>query len=172
MDVLKHSSAGENAIKNVCLSIKAGEKVAICGRSGRYAHPGPRDGHRLTRSSGKSTLCFAMLRMLEASNGTISIDERDIARIAHGDLRDSIASVPQDPLLLEGTLRYNLHPLGRSTDARLEAALQRMGIFDGQSLDDELSVEKMSFSEKQLLCLARALVKDRKILVLDEATSR
>ncbi|GLB40936.1 putative ABC transporter transmembrane region [Lyophyllum shimeji] len=155
-------------LKDVSFKINPGEKVGIVGRTG----------------AGKSSLLQAIFRMVELRNGKIEIDGVDVGRIGLSVLRGSLALVPQESTLFLGTLRDNLDPQRLRTDAELISVLQRAWLLpaDGTvdpvaeakfSLDSTVGDEGSNFSagEKQLLAVCRALVKNSRIIVLDEATS-
>ncbi|KAF4621625.1 hypothetical protein D9613_012586 [Agrocybe pediades] len=155
-------------LKGVSFEVKPGEKIGIVGRTG----------------AGKSSLLQALFRTVELRNGKIVIDGCDISQIGLDVLRNKLALVPQDGTLFLGTLRDNIDPQGLRTDAELISALQRSWLLPKSgppdpvaeakfSLDSTVGDEGSNFSagEKQLLALCRALVKNSKIIVLDEATS-
>ncbi|KZT29756.1 multidrug resistance-associated ABC transporter [Neolentinus lepideus HHB14362 ss-1] len=155
-------------LKGVSFEVNVGEKVGIVGRTG----------------AGKSSLLQALFRTVELQSGRIEIDGRDIRKISLGTLRSCLALVPQDTTLFLGSLRENIDPQGTRTDAELVSALQRAWLLPKDrsldrspeakfSLDAPVSDEGGNFSagEKQLLALCRALVKNTRIIVLDEATS-
>ncbi|KAG0129773.1 P-loop containing nucleoside triphosphate hydrolase protein [Tuber indicum] len=141
-------------LKNVTFNIKPLEKVGIVGRTG----------------AGKSSLALALFRSLEAETGKIVIDGMDISTIGLQDLRQSITMVPQDPTLFTGTIRSNLDPFGVHTDGEVFNALKRNVFLDLHSPISE-SGNNLSQGQKQLLCLARALLKDPVVLLMDEATA-
>ncbi|GAV52773.1 hypothetical protein ZYGR_0AI00550 [Zygosaccharomyces rouxii] len=166
-------------LKNFDLNIGSGEKVGICGRTG----------------AGKSTIMSALYRINEVIDGKIIIDNVDIAELGLFELRSKLAIIPQDPVLFRGTIRKNLDPFGEKTDDELWESLVRGGAVSAEDLeetkrqqpDDSGSHSKMhkfhleqkveeeggnfSLGEKQLLALTRALVRNSRILILDEATS-
>ncbi|KAI0701717.1 multidrug resistance-associated ABC transporter [Earliella scabrosa] len=155
-------------LKGVSFEVKPGEKVGIVGRTG----------------AGKSSLLQALFRIVNVQAGTITIDGVDIAKIGLETLRGRLALVPQDSILFKGTLRENLDPLNTRTDAEIIDSLKRALLLPREgppdppteakfSLDSAVSDEGANYSagEKQLLALCRALVKNSRIIVLDEATS-
>ncbi|KAH3899004.1 ATP-binding cassette transporter YOR1 SCDLUD_004425 [Saccharomycodes ludwigii] len=156
-------------LKNVSMEIKSGEKIGICGRTG----------------AGKSTIMSALYRLVELSSGHIFIDGVDISKIGLYDLRSKLCIIPQDPVLFKGTIRKNLDPFGERSDEELWDALVRGGaisdlgaVTNGDKLhkfhlDQMVQEDGVNFSlgERQLLALSRALVRNSKILILDEATS-
>jgi len=147
-------------LKGISLSVEPEQHIAICGRSG----------------SGKSSLMLCLLRMMDVTNGQITIDGVDIATIACEDLRSRVNVVPQDPFLLPGSIRFNMDPTDSISDEDNIWALKRVGLWtaiqDRGGLDEEMDTTAWSAGQRQLLCLARAMIKKNKILLLDEAASK
>lgn len=154
-----HNSSLEPAVKNIDLSIRAGERVAICGRTG----------------SGKSTLAYTLMRMTDITEGKILIDDIDISTLPRDEVRQRINALPQEPFFLTGSVRQNLDPGTSASDERMIEALREFSLWEHfetrGGLDGEMDEEELSHGQCQLFCLARAVLRPGKIMILDEATS-
>ncbi|ATY63064.1 multidrug resistance-associated 5 [Cordyceps militaris] len=156
-------------LKGLSMHVKGGERIGVVGRTG----------------AGKSSIMSTLFRLVEISGGKISIDGLNISTIGLGDLRKRLAIIPQDPTLFQGTVRSNLDPFQEHDDLALWSALRQADLvgadaaIDDRSdasrihLDSIVEDEGLNFSlgQRQLMALARALVRGAQIIVCDEATS-
>lgn len=157
-------------LHGLTLHVKAGERIGIVGRTG----------------AGKSSIMTTLFRMVEISGGQISIDGIDISKVGLADLRSRLSIIPQDPTLFRGTIRSNLDPFNEHTDLELWSALRQADLVGEETpidpdlekkgrihLDSLVEEEGLNFSlgQRQLMALARALVRNSQIIVCDEATS-
>lgn len=119
---------------------------------------------------------MAILRMMNLEAGRISIDGQDVSMLRGHDVRSRINVISQDPFFMLGTVKLNIDPQSQSSDEGIESAIRKVGLWERIStnggLGADLAASEWSHGERQLLCLARALLVPSKILILDEATSR
>lgn len=167
---VRYASELPEVLKGVTFAIPSGAKVGVVGPTG----------------CGKSTLASSFFRFVDASAGSICIDGVDIATLPLKDLRSRLQIVPQDPIILSGPLRASVDVLDEYSDAEVRQALRDVQLVDGEgpvplptARNDFYNLQyavaeggsNLSNGEKQLLCLARAVLRRSKLIIFDEATS-
>lgn len=174
--IIRYAPELPDVLHNLNFEVHPGEKVGILGRTG----------------SGKSTLALSFFRFVEATEGCITIDNLDISTMGLSDLRSKLTIIPQDPTILSGTLRSTLDVFDEYEDTEIFEALRRVHLIPSDAANDVVEIdgvevnvnvfrnlespvseggENFSTGEKQLLCMARAILKRSKVLVMDEATA-
>ncbi|DBA02320.1 TPA: hypothetical protein N0F65_006195 [Lagenidium giganteum] len=155
---LRYRPGLPRVLRNLSFTVKPKEKIGIVGRTG----------------AGKSSLIVALMRLTELDAGTVTIDGVDISRVGLHDVRGNISIIPQDPVLFSGSVGSNLDPFNQFSDDQIWTSIKRAHLHKAvASLEAPVDEKGSNFSvgERQLLCIARALLKRSKVILMDEATA-
>jgi len=154
-----HDGGKSLALRDISMSIEAGQKIGICGRTG----------------SGKSSFILSLCQILDLSLGTITADGIDLSTLPRETVRQSFNSITQEPFFIPSTVRMNMDFTESLPDGEITEALQKVKLWESVEerggLDAKMDAESWSLGQQQLFCLARALLRKSPVLILDEVSS-